>query len=140
MKMKYKLYRSLRNLDKDIRKHELAAVEIGADIDAVTDVLIRSVTDELSGMPEYQGCKVYAYAPKPVDGTRRTICHVIALPFLTINCGKKLNRVGLITNVSSHIKLFVRRTQRCKRIGYKFFEFGHVRSSPLRIFDNNSLR
>lgn len=70
--MKYKLYRSFGNLDKDIRKHELAAVEIGADIDAVTDALIRAVTDELSGMPEYQGYKVYAYAPKPVDDTRRT--------------------------------------------------------------------
>lgn len=72
MNMKYKLYRSFGNLDKDIRRHELAAVEIGADIDAVTDALIRAVTNELSGMPEYQGCKVYAYAPKPVDDTRRT--------------------------------------------------------------------
>ena len=72
MKMKYKLYRSFENLDKDIRRHELTAVEIGADIDAVTDALIRAVMDELSGMPEYRGCKVYAYAPKPVDDTRRT--------------------------------------------------------------------
>ncbi len=56
--MKYKLYRSFGNLDKDIRRHELVAVEIGADIDAVTDALIRTVTGELSGMPEYQGCKV----------------------------------------------------------------------------------
>lgn len=56
--MKYKLYRSFGNLDKDIHRHELVAVEIGADIDAVTDALIRAVTDELSGMPEYQGCKV----------------------------------------------------------------------------------
>lgn len=39
--MKYKLYRSFGNLDKDIRRHELTAVEIGADIDAVTDALIR---------------------------------------------------------------------------------------------------
>lgn len=55
--MKYKLYRSFGNLDKDIRRHELVAVEIGADIDAVTDALIRTVTGELSGCLNIRGAK-----------------------------------------------------------------------------------
>ena len=32
--MKYILYRSFGDLDKDIKKHELVAVEIGKNIDA----------------------------------------------------------------------------------------------------------
>ena len=35
--MKYILYRSFGNLDKDIKKHELVAVETGGNIDEVTD-------------------------------------------------------------------------------------------------------
>lgn len=38
-KMKYILYRSFGDLDKDIKKHELVAVEIGGSIDEVTNAL-----------------------------------------------------------------------------------------------------
>ena len=38
--MKYLLYRSFGNLDKDVKKHELVAVEYGKDIYDVTDALI----------------------------------------------------------------------------------------------------
>ena len=40
--MKYLLYRSFGNLDKDIKKHELVAVEYGKDIYEVTDALIKA--------------------------------------------------------------------------------------------------
>ena len=39
--MKYKLYRSFGDIDKDVKKHELIAVEFGRDIDEVTDDLIK---------------------------------------------------------------------------------------------------
>ena len=51
--MKYTLYRSFGNLDNDVRKHELIAVEYGPDINAVTNDLVRDVTDDLAEMPEY---------------------------------------------------------------------------------------
>ena len=35
--MKYILYRSFGDLDKDIKKHELVAVEAGKNIDDVAD-------------------------------------------------------------------------------------------------------
>lgn len=38
--MKYVLYRSFGSIDKDVRKHELVAVEYGKDINEVTDALI----------------------------------------------------------------------------------------------------
>lgn len=40
--MKYKLYRSFGNLDKDVRRHELVAVEYGTNLEAVTDALIHA--------------------------------------------------------------------------------------------------
>ena len=43
--MKYILYRSFGNLDKDIKKHELVAVETGKNIDDVTDALIKAAAD-----------------------------------------------------------------------------------------------
>ena len=51
--MKYKLYRSFGNLDKDVRRHELVAVEYGMNLEAVTNALIRAVADDLAGTPEY---------------------------------------------------------------------------------------
>lgn len=45
--MKYKLYRSFGNLDKDVRRHELA------------------------GTPEYANYETAAFAPEPVKGFRR---------------------------------------------------------------------
>ena len=50
--MKYILYRSFGNLDRDVRKHELVAVEYGASIEDVTERLIQAVTDDLEGLPE----------------------------------------------------------------------------------------
>ena len=44
--MKYKLYRSFGNLDKDVRRHELVAVEYGMNLEAVTNALIRAVADD----------------------------------------------------------------------------------------------
>ncbi len=46
-KMKYILYRSFGDLDKDIKKHELVAVEIGGSIDEVTNALIKDVAEDL---------------------------------------------------------------------------------------------
>lgn len=69
--MKYKLYRSFGDLDKQVKKHILVAVEYGPDIFAVEDDLIRDVTDELGNDPEYAGCDTYAYAPEEVHCTRR---------------------------------------------------------------------
>ena len=53
--MKYILYRSFGDLDKDIKKHELVAVETGKNIDDVADALIKTA----------------AYAPEPVQEHRR---------------------------------------------------------------------
>ena len=52
--MKYLLYRSFGNLDMDVKKHELVAVEYGKDIYDVTDALIKAAADDLAGMPEYE--------------------------------------------------------------------------------------
>ena len=69
--MKYKLYRSLGNLDRDIKKHVLVAVEIGKSIEDVENELIRDVTDDLAESEEYKGCDTSAYAPEPVRMFRR---------------------------------------------------------------------
>lgn len=52
--MKYKLYRSFGDLNKQIKQHTLVAVEYGKDIFDVTPALIRAVNDELSNSPEYE--------------------------------------------------------------------------------------
>ena len=69
--MKYTLYRSFGNLDNDVRKHELAAVEYAPDIYAATDALVRAVADDLAGMPEYAGCETTSFAPEPVQPCRK---------------------------------------------------------------------
>ena len=48
--MKYLLYRSFGNLEKDVKKHELVAVEYGKDIDDVADALIKAAADDLAGI------------------------------------------------------------------------------------------
>ena len=63
--MKYLLYRSFGNLEKDVKKHELVAVEYGKDIGDVTDALIKAAADDLAGMPEYERCET----PIPRAGT-----------------------------------------------------------------------
>ena len=69
--MKYKLFRSPRDLDKSVLKHELVAVEIGSSIDEVADALICAVRDDLAEMPGYAHCETAAYAPEPVQEHRR---------------------------------------------------------------------
>lgn len=69
---KYLIYRAPKKIDRDLSKHELVGVEYGEDIDAVTDTIIRAVTDDLSGNPEYSGCEVFAYAPEPMEESKRT--------------------------------------------------------------------
>lgn len=69
--MKYILYRSLGNLDKHVKKHELVAVEYGSDIYDVTDALVLDVTYDLAEIPEYHGCVTTAYAPEPIHSFRR---------------------------------------------------------------------
>lgn len=60
--MKYVLYRSFGSIDKDVRKHELVAVEYGKDINEVTDALIKAAADDLAGMPEYEHFETAAMA------------------------------------------------------------------------------
>lgn len=69
--MKYILYRSLGDLDKAVKKHELVAVETGKNIDDVTDALVKAAADDLAGMPEYERCETAAYAPEPVKDFRQ---------------------------------------------------------------------
>lgn len=69
--MKYILYRSFGSIDKNVRKHELIGVEIGRNIDEVTDALIKDAADDLSAMPEYEHCETAAFAPEPVKDFRR---------------------------------------------------------------------
>lgn len=68
---KYKLYRSFGDLDKDVTKHELVAVEYGNTIIEAEDALIKAVADDLAGDPEYAGCETSAYAPEPVKSFRK---------------------------------------------------------------------
>jgi hypothetical protein len=69
---KYLIYRAPKEIDRDLSKHELVGVEYGADIDTVADAIIRAVTDDLSGNPEYSGSEVFAYAPEPMNDSKRT--------------------------------------------------------------------
>lgn len=69
--MKYTLYRSFGNLDNEVKKHELVAVEYGPDINTVTNDLVRDVTDDLAEMPEYAGCETTSFIPEPVQPFRK---------------------------------------------------------------------
>lgn len=69
--MKYILYRSFGNLDNEVSKHELIAVEYGKDIHEATDALITDVTDDLAEMPEYSGCKTTSYSPEILQPFRK---------------------------------------------------------------------
>ena len=60
--MKYVLYRSFGSIDKDVRKHELVAVEYGKDINEVTDALIKAAANDLAGMPEYEHFETAAHS------------------------------------------------------------------------------
>ena len=69
--MKYILYRAPHGLDKNVRQHELIAIEYGKNIFDVTDSLIRAAADDLAGLPEYAGCETAAMAPEPIESFRR---------------------------------------------------------------------
>lgn len=69
--MKYLVYRSFGSLDKDIKKHELIAVEFGKDIDAVTERLLKEVKEDMSLLPECKGWTVSVYAPEAVPSGRK---------------------------------------------------------------------
>ena len=69
--MKYKLYRSFGDLDKDVKKHELVAVEYGSTIEDVEDALIKDVADDLAGDTKYAGCETSAYAPETIKSFRK---------------------------------------------------------------------
>lgn len=69
--MKYLVFRSFGNLDRDIRKHELIAVEYGKDIHDVTDKLIKEIEDDMTSLPEYKGWSIATYAPETVEPNRK---------------------------------------------------------------------
>ncbi len=64
--MKYKLFRSFGSLDRDVRKHELVAVEYGASILDVEGALIKAAADDLAEDHRYIGYATSAYSPEPV--------------------------------------------------------------------------
>ena len=70
---KYRVFRSFTSLDKDIKKHELVAVEHGSSIDEVTNKLMKAATDDAAGLEKYQQGKwrAEAYAPSSIDGHRK---------------------------------------------------------------------
>ena len=69
---KYKVFRSLGKVDEDVRKHELVAVEYGADIQAVTDKLIRVINDDATGLPQYEkGYTAFTEPPERIGDTER---------------------------------------------------------------------
>ena len=70
---KYRVFRSFVNLDKDIKSHELVAVEYGENIDEVSDNLMKAVTDDAEGLEKYQsgGWRASAYVPTLVQGFRK---------------------------------------------------------------------
>lgn len=69
--MKYKLFRSLGNLDQQVLKHELVAVEYGKNIDEVASTLVKRATEDLAGLTEYEHCETGAYAPELLHSHRR---------------------------------------------------------------------
>lgn len=68
---KYLLYRSEGNLDKNIRQHELVAVEYGKNIDAVIENLVAAVIEDLAGLEKYSEYEVDAYNPEPTNPLRK---------------------------------------------------------------------
>lgn len=69
---KYKIYRTQGRIDKDIRKHELVAVEEGTDIFTATDAIIHAVVTDLAESEEFSHCRADAYAPEPVEWFRQS--------------------------------------------------------------------
>ena len=68
---KYTLFRSEGDLDKDVKKHELVAVEYGDSIDDVAEKLMDAAIEDLSCLPQYEQYEIDAYAPEDVDPMRK---------------------------------------------------------------------
>lgn len=51
---KFKVYRSFGDLDKQIRKHELIAVEYGTSIEKVEEAIIKCIKSDLDTNPDAQ--------------------------------------------------------------------------------------
>lgn len=69
--MKYVLYRSFGELDKDVKKHELVGVEFGKDIEEATEALMKAAENDLAGTPGYEHCQVVVHAPEPIQIFRK---------------------------------------------------------------------
>lgn len=69
--MKYLLYRSFGDLDKNVRMHQFVGVEYGKNIYDVSNALIKDAVDELTESPEYENCTANAFAPEPLKEFRR---------------------------------------------------------------------
>ena len=69
--MKYLVYSTPKVIEKDIKKHELIAVEYGEDIYDVTDKLIRAVCDDIEGDDKYENHTASADAPELIAARGR---------------------------------------------------------------------
>ncbi len=83
--LKYKVYRTLGRIDKDVDEHKLVAVEEGTDIYEVEDAIIRAVITDLEESEEYSQHKATAYAPESVESFRQNkrydyYCSGIVMP------------------------------------------------------------
>ena len=77
---KYKVFRTLSTIDRDVTKHELVAVEYGKDIYDVTDRLIKAVNDDAGSLEKYwKGFTASTDAPEPADGERYDYCMTAVL-------------------------------------------------------------
>jgi len=68
---KFTIYRLPVDKSQPRSDAELVAVEYGEDIFEVTPRLVRTVTAELSAMPEYKGCDTCAYEPEKISRGRK---------------------------------------------------------------------
>jgi hypothetical protein len=69
---KYLLYRSEGNLNRDIRKHVLVAVEYGKDIYDVEEKLIRDVCDDLTEFDPHGKYELDAFEPELITTAQKT--------------------------------------------------------------------
>lgn len=68
---KYRIYRSLGKIDKDIRKHELVGVEYGEDVHGAMDRIIKTIHDDASKLPDSKGYEAFVEPPEE-DIIRKT--------------------------------------------------------------------
>lgn len=104
---KYTLHRSLGSLERDIKKHELVAVEYGEDIDDVTNALMKAAEEDITGLEKYQ--KYYqaaSYAPELVKSFMRVkrYTHMMTV-VLYPDCGKRNDLIdyGIIETAANAV-------------------------------------